>query len=198
MILSNTRVYLCGPLENDPQAAGWRLELARRLPLINPEIIVWDPMIKPDWVSSQAKNDQISFQWKEHVGGGTGHDERGKECHDTNKLIRIMCKQLANKCDWFIARISKTFTWGSIDELEIAITRRIPIFLWLPDGKISIYGLAGCVHNYDCINNYVHYDMESLLDTIDGIDKGKINIMETDPEAWMRMTWKNAAEIKEC
>lgn len=193
-ILSNTRVYLCGQIENDPKAAGWRKELARRLPLINSGIVVWDPMIKPQWALDTITHDSVAYKWKHHVLGGSD-ESKGHGCFDANAVIRRICKQLAGKCDWMIARISKTFTWGSIDELEIASQRRIPVFLWLPDGLISIYGLAGCVHKYECIQHYVHQDIESLLRTIAAIDNGQIDAPGLDPETWMRMTWKNASEI---
>ena len=220
-ILSNTRVYLCGQIENDPEAAGWRKELARRLPSINPDIVVWDPMDKPEW-ALETMNEEVAFAWKQHVLDDelvvtdkealqqpevlrqpklvqTGPNSmvwdqstKGRECFNGNVAVRRVCKQLASKCDWFIARISKTFTWGSIDELEIAIARRIPIFLWIPDGIISIYGIAGCVYNYDHIDHYVHRDIDSMLRSISKIDSGQTELPEADPETWMLRTWKDA------
>ncbi len=214
-ILNNTRVYLCGQIENDPEAAGWRKELARRLPSINPDIVVWDPMVKPQW-ASEAMHDEVAFKWKQHIlddepvvtddeavlrcpelthngkkSWAWDQTTKGRKCYEGNIAVRRICKQLASKCDWFIARISKTFTWGSIDELEIAIARRIPIYLWIPDGIISIYGIAGCVYNYDFIDHYVHKDIESLLCSISQLNSGNCDL-GIDPETWMIRTWKDA------
>lgn len=188
MILSNTVVYLCGQVENDPEAAGWRKDIASSLTAINPLITVWDPLLKPEWVDHDVCDEEVAFKWKKHVLGDSDL-EKGEQCYSANRSVRRLCKQLANKCDWMIARISKTFTWGSIDELEIAASRKIPVFMWLPDGLISIYGLAGCVHTYENMSHYVHMNVDSLLNSISAIDKGEINIVERDPEVWMRLAW---------
>jgi len=193
MNLSNTKVYLCGQIENDPEAMGWRLDLARRLPLINPTISVWDPMVKPEWVHPDIKNNEMAFAWKQYINSNPSDEWQGEMCHIANKKVRRICKQLANKCDWMIARICKKFTWGSIDELEIAINRKIPVFLWLPDGLISIYGIAGVIEDYSLVPYYMHEDMESLLTTISDVDKGISDLLKKDPETWMTLSWTNAA-----
>ena len=200
-ILQDLRVYLCGQIENDPDAAGWRKELAQKLVSIEPTLKVWDPMIKPNWVHSDVISDAVAFKWKQHVIGDdekpefSSQESKGTRCFNANVAVRRICKQLANKCDIFVARISKTFTWGSIDELEIAISRRIPIFVILPDGLISIYGLAGMVRSKDLAKRYIHFNVDSLLETLDSINSGEINIVKEDPETWMRLSWVNAAEI---
>lgn len=190
-LFANSSVYLCGQVENDLNAAApWRRELAINLHHIEPLLRVWDPLVKPLWMG-EARNDQVVLQWKSEVLGGDA--EKAKKCFTLNRDIRRVCKQLASKCDWMIARITKTFTWGSIDELEIGINRRIPIFLWLPDGLISIYGLSGCVHNIEHLRYYVHKDMGSLIETLDNINSRNIDIVPMDPETWMFRSWINAA-----
>lgn len=188
--LSCTKVYLVGQIENDPEAAAWRVQLARRLPSINNTITVWDPMVKPTWVEEGVMSDKVAFEWKQHVL--EAKSAKGESCFAANKAVRRICKQLASKCDWMIARLCKKFTWGSIDELEIAINRGIPVFLWLPDGLISIYGVAGCIRQQNLVPHYVHSDIESLLAAIDAVDKDKSDLLKLDPETWMFKTWINA------
>ena len=203
-ILQNLRIYLCGPIESDPDAAGWRKDLTTQLAAIEPTLKIWDPMIKPNWVHSDVMSDGVAFEWKRHVIDDEPKPEfstlesKGVRCFNANVAVRRICKQLANKCDILIARISKTFTWGSIDELEIAIGRRIPIFVVMPDGLISIYGLAGVVRRQDLVRYYIHFDMNSLLETLSDINSGMLDIIKEDPETWMRLSWVNAAEINEC
>jgi hypothetical protein len=198
--LSYSKTYLCGPIESDPKAARWRVDLAAALYKIDPTISVWDPLIKPDWVHPNIKNDTVAFGNKKYIFNhryeSTSEAEKlmGQTCFETNKEVRRICKTLAGKCDFMIARISKTFTWGSIDELEIAIDRHIPIFLWLPDGPISIYGIAGCIYDYKFIDDYTHFAMEHLLDKIRDINEGTDNLPSLDPDTWLYLTWRNAAE----
>jgi len=139
-ILQNTTVYLCGQIEHDERAGQWRHEIATRLLDIEPTITVWDPMVKPQWVGL-ARNDEIAFGWKAELLGGDVH--RAAQCLVANCEVRDLCKQLASKCDWMIARLSKLFTWGSIDELEIAAARNIPVFLWMRNCWTAVRRLVG-------------------------------------------------------
>lgn len=193
-MLAGSRIYLCGQIENAADSKSWRHLFAQQLPQIIPNVKVWDPMIKPSWVSDDVQNDQIAFKWKSEIFGGD--IAKGERCWIANQSVRRLCKQLASKCDILVARITKEFTWGSIDELEIAALRRIPVFLILPDGPISIYGLSGIIYNYQTIPHMVHTNEESMLRSISKINKGEIDICNIDPETWMYITWKNAGESK--
>ena len=193
-ILAHSKTYLVGQIENDPQAAGWREELAGRLKLIEPTLKIWDPLIKPSWVHPDVCSAEAAFGWKKFV---STDDKRGEQCYSTNIAVRRLCKQLVGKCDFVIARLTKTFTWGSLDELEIACNRRIPIFLWMPESLVSIYGLAGCIYNYETRFDYIHDNIDSLLNAIESINNGTLDVMKRDPETWMCLTWKNAAETND-
>jgi hypothetical protein len=191
-ILSNTKVYLCGQVEFDNEAADWRKELASRLFSIDKSITVWDPLIKPLWVSPDVRNDEIALKWKNEIFG-PDFNTKGRRCFEANIEVRRLCKQLANKCDWMIARVNSKFTWGSIDELEIAIERKIPIFLVNPDNRISTYGLPGLC-DFEFIDHYVYEDMDMLLSILAGINKGAIPLPKEDPERWLYCTWVNSTE----
>jgi hypothetical protein len=194
-ILDNLTVYQCGQVENDDDPAGWRNASARSLYKINPLLRICDPLSKPQWLDPKGKDDKIAYGLKNYIGH-KDHASEAIECLDANVYIRRICKQLASKCDIFIARITKTFTWGSIDELEIAITRNIPIFLVLPDGLISIYGMSGILTDYSFYNDYIHADMDSLTETIGKIDSGESDLINKDPEKWMRLTWPHSGELQ--
>jgi len=190
-ILSNTKVYLCGQVENVDDPTSWRKRLARGIPQIISGLTIWDPLIRPNWVDPDICG-QIAFDWKQKI---FGNQEEGRKHWEANLLVRRLCKQLANKCDWMIAHISKTFTWGSIDELEIAISRRIPIFFILPDGPISVYGLAGATYAYEMVPYMVHRTEPSLLQSLSEIHRNRA-IVERDPETWMYIMWTNAGELE--
>lgn len=195
-MLSYSKVYLCGQVENDSDATRWRIDIAQELKKINNNIVVWDPLIKPEWVGKNVANYDVCIGYKDFIGkcSNAGLHEKGRACFEANKAVRRQCKQLAYKCDWMIARLNKKFTWGSIDEIEIAITRNIPIFLWLPDKKIiSTYGVPGCINEYDRLHNYLFYNKKDLLDKISAINNGS-SITSIDAELWMFLTWKDAKE----
>lgn len=192
-LLTNSSVYLCGQVEHDPTAAVWRKQLTGHLSQIIEGVKVWDPLVHPDWFPAHAK-EEICYGYKKYLWGNDYDQAKAKACLRGNREIRKICKMLASKCDFMIARISKSFTWGSIDELEIAIERNIPIFLWLPDGIISVYGVAGCVTNESLIPHYIHEDMLSLVNTIRSVHEGSLDLHELDRDRWLYLNWKNAAE----
>lgn len=196
-LLDDTSFYLCGQVENDPDAHNWRVDLAKNLININPYIKVWDPLIKPDWLPHKGQDDVMAFEWKKYITASSICTEnnlnKANLCLDANRYIRHICKQLASKVDIIIARIPKIFTWGSIDELEIGIRRKIPIFLWLPDGMISVYGVSGIVDTVEHVPYYLHDSEESLLDVIKRIDANTIALPAIDPERWLKVTWPNSA-----
>ncbi len=195
-ILSNSSFYLCGQIENCDSPIDWRVKLAQDLKSIDPTFKVWDPLIKPDWVDPDMGDNEVAYGFKPYVLSSKDQEEQNKgfRCFEANVEVRNICAQLAGKCDILIARISKTFTWGSIDELELAAARGIPIFLWLPDGNISIYGIAGVVRNFTFVNRYVHESVEPILRTLKNINEGNDSLVESDPETWMYLTWKDAGE----
>ncbi len=191
-LLDDFSIYECGQVENDPNAVGWRVDLASEIHKINPYINVWDPLTKPDWLPEKGRDDEMAFGWKKHILDGQS-PEKANQSLDANRYIRHICKQLAAKADIIIARIPKIFTWGSIDELEIGIQRRIPIFLWLPEGMISVYGVSGIVDTVEHAPYYLHDSMKSLLDTLTRIDAKTLPLPNIDPERWMKLTWPNSA-----
>lgn len=195
-ILSNCSYYLCGQVESSADPDGWRRELAADIKNIEPTSKIFDPLIKPEWVDP---HDKYAYQYKKYVLNPRNGYEKdwGEICFNINKEIRKQSKALASQCNILIARISKEFTWGSIDELEIAIQRRIPIFLWLPDGNISIYGVAGIMSDYSLRDYYIHFRSSTLLKTLSDVNNGESDIIQKDPETWIFKSWPDATESKQ-
>ena len=199
--LRHSKVYLCGQVEHDfSNAASWRTEIASDLKAVDPDIIVWDPLIKPTWMPADSRNDKIAFNKRDMFKTYYEADDvpeatrlgLGRRGWMAGHTIRRVCKKLASASDFMIARVSKTFTWGSIDELEIAARDNKPIFFWLPDGPISTYGLPGCIPDYELIDSYVFYEKENLISAIRAVNDGTSALLQKDPFAWTYLTYPNS------
>lgn len=173
--LSHSSIYLCGQVEHDPKCSIWRKQVTNDIYLRDPTINVWNPMCMPNWTTN--------------VNKAFDNDIHNSEAWQANIEVRKISKLLANHCSILLARITRTFTWGSIDELEIAIDRNIPIFLWLPDGIISTYGIPGCITDYEYILDYIHYSMDSIINKIDNINNGTDDLVQRDKYRWISLTY---------
>lgn len=189
--LSNTTVYLLGQVESDPNAHSWRIDMTHWLHALSKSIKVWDPLVKASWMNQFSKSPTIPFNTDIYTGNGV-LSQSSLDMWDANTEIRSVCRSLINNCDWVMARLQKSFTWGSIDELEIAINRKIPIFLWLPDGPIGTYGLPGLVSNPTLINAYIHLEKQSLLNIVEQVHTGSYDLPALDPQRWIKLTYPDA------
>lgn len=186
-LLSGSKIYLCGQVENSTDAVSWREHVTKYLHNLNKDIIVWDPLVKPQWMPENTKNDSVAVSDRKHLLDKTTN--KSLQCIEANYYLRKICKQLANKCDIMIANITSTFTWGSIDELEIGIDRNIPIFLAMPDGIISAYGIAGIANYHLLIDYYIHETIDEVLDMVKKVNNGEILLAKMDPEKWLYLSW---------
>jgi hypothetical protein len=191
-MLDHASFYLCGQIESDPDCVPWRKKTASRIGEIIPTAQVWDPLVKAKWMSEEARDNAACLS-KHKIFHPLrlypGEQDRGWK---GNADCRKVCQALVGNCNIVIARIINKFTWGSIDELEIAIRRNAPIFLWLPDGPLGLYGLPAVVDNPGLLSTYVHYSEETLFKTLAEIHEGKNNIMERDPIRWVFRNFPNA------
>lgn len=185
--LSNLKIYLCGQVEVDIYCAQWRNRMTRALHQVEPSLIIWDPLIKPQWVTPESRNDSIALDKRVYVDPASTIDT-----WEANKEIRRVCKALVGGCDIVVARISKQFTWGSIDELEIACDRGIPIFVCYPDGPFGLYGLTGLVSGPEMIREYIYSDEVELVAKLAGINGGTDDLPKRDPYRWLALSYPNA------
>lgn len=186
--LDHAKIYLCGQVEADNDCASWRLQIAKTLRSVNPTLIVWDPLIKPQWMSEDARSN-VPIDLPSMFGPKSAMRTR---VFAVNSEIRQVCQGLAGAADIIIARIIHKFTWGSIDELEIAARRQIPVFFHLPGGPLGLYGMPGTITNPDLMNEYIHYNQASLLDKLHSIDNGQCDLPNRDPLKWLYLTYPNA------
>jgi hypothetical protein len=178
--LHNKSIYLCGPIENDPGAGDWRKTISDALREIEPTFRIWNPLIKPKWYGESDPHIAFDKELIFHNLYKTLGVPDGATAWKENERARSLCKGLVSSCDIVIARLSDKFTWGSIDELEIAISRKIPVFLWLTK-PVGIYGLPGICDRYN-LDHYVHFDRDSLLGKIKAINMSVDHLPDTDPE----------------
>ena len=149
--LQAARIYLCGPIENHQNDfAQWRTIITKSLNNSIDNIVIWDPIIKPSWLINEdrealdlAFNKQLIY----HNYYKIDKPPIGDRIWNINPRARQICQGLAGSCDILIARLTKTFSWGSVDELEVAIRRHIPVFIWFADERVGIYGLPGIADN---------------------------------------------------
>lgn len=191
--LAHLKFYLCGQVEQDKDAAKWRELVAHRLCSVLDDIIILDPLIKPKWFNCP---DNIAYGYKKEVQdyllNNADLTDNVMNSISANRQVRSICKQLANKCDVLIARLTNTFTWGSIDEIEIAINRNIPIFMVLPDNIVSIYGIPFTC-NHLLARFYLHKSIDSLVSTLYHINNDD-ELFKKDPEKWLSITWNSISK----
>jgi len=204
-ILSHSKVYLCGQVESDlDNAYSWRSSMADILKSINKEIIVWDPLITPSWVPDFCQDPKAfdkSILHHNLFNIDPDHESR-KRIVNTNLIVRKVCHKLASTCDWMIARLSDKFTWGSIQELEIAIQRGIPIFIIYADRPLSVYGSTGILENrvgdpiISHLDDYVFNDVNKMYDIIRELDsKGPASdLIKNDPFKWSFITYTDGED----
>lgn len=179
-------VYLCGQVENCNNASDWRNSIA--VDLDNSKFTIWNPLNHPEWVKNKIED---SYLYKQELNNKK-LSKNTKKCLKANKYSRKIYHTLASQCDIIIARISKEFTWGSIQELEIAINRNIPIFYWMPDGLMSVYGISHIEHKF--FDEYVHYNYKDLLNKVNNIHTDPI--IELDKLRWMKFHWQRINDEK--
>lgn len=197
--LNIATAYFCGHVENDYDPTdNWRTTLGSDLSTIIPTC--WSPLLKPDWMPLVSLNVGTALD-KEALFSDPKRlkiKRRQAKCFESNQICRHVCQCLAGQCTILIARLINKFTWGSIDELEIAARRRIPIFLWLPDGPLGLYGMPGIISSPELIRDYVFYTKESLVAKLQAINNGTDNLPERDPERWLFLTFPNITKDSRC
>lgn len=200
-IFSNTSVYLIGQIESDPNAGDWRADLTRFLYGLDQTITVWDPLVKPNWMPIPSRDPKIPFDTLVYQRDRTyrkfwseTEQETAHKMWEANTVIRSVCKSLVGNCVWAIARLKKAFTWGSIDELEIAINRKIPLFMWFPDGPIGTYGLPGLACAPGLVPEYIFFEKEQLEEQIKRVHTGAHDLPSIDPQRWIFRTYPNAVK----
>ncbi|MGD0811971.1 MAG: nucleoside 2-deoxyribosyltransferase [Verrucomicrobiota bacterium] len=127
-LLTRTKCYLAGSIENSNSAHHWR-DLVKT-ELKETGIIFFDPLKKPFLDSVNEDKEHMAQMVK----------LRAEACFkDLSKLmrkIRVEDLSLVDRADFLIASISaKTASWGTAEEVFWANRMKKPIFLVVAEGR---------------------------------------------------------------
>lgn len=169
-VLNNTKTYLGGPMEYDPNGASWRQDLT--VFLNGRGIKVLDPY----------KNPLGSFVTE----GGEAHNKviklrsEGKlwDVHTHMKSVRAQDLSLVDRSDFLIFYINPTTpTFGTIEEMVTAIRMKRPTFTVVEGGvertPLWLLGMSP--------PKYFYNSFGELKTMLEDIDDGNIEI---DNERW--------------
>lgn len=183
--LSNTKVYLAGPIEkaDDCSSSSWREYIKE--PLKSLGIKIWDPLIKPKWFIDKVgevspadqRTDLKQFESPENTMDMI-------HAYDRNAYIRHCCLRLASSCDFMICLVDGP-TVGTFEELNVANQQGKPIIFIHKNGKIDScwrfvqFDFNRCFHAKN-INEAIQY--------LVNIDNGTIAVNNKHwiflPEVW--------------
>lgn len=174
-LLSNTRVYLAGPVEQDNDPNGWRNSIKGRLNELG--IICWDPLDKPVWIDRSFTGVAQRADKHELVKlSGCGSAFAHNSVYARNVEIRRVALRLASAADFVICKIGGP-TVGTFEELALAKTCLKPVLFF---GEID--------SSWRCVqflsNGYTafHPTMDALLEYLNDVDK---TINSVSPVDWI-------------
>lgn len=192
--LHHAKFYTPSPVEFGG-LGSWPREVSAALKKIEPTAKVWSPTIKPAWVSKECADitaalDKSSLFYPRKVG-----DRNKARAWKANVDSRRLCQMLVNQADILVAKLPKQFTWGTIAEIEIGISRDIPIFISMPDGPLGLFGIPGIVSSAKLIPEYIFLTDEALFKKLKAISDGSCDLPERDPERWLNLTYPNLMKV---
>lgn len=182
-LLANTKVYLAGPIEfADDKRGGiiWRNEISPKL--VSKGIKIYDPMVKPAWYPEITKGDPGKYV-KDVISASEGQD-----VGDAFRAIKFIEKadlRYIHDCEWVIVYLPRTFTVGTIVEVEKAADSGKPVFVVSPD-KIPSSWLMGMVATEEDYKEVFFTSFDELLNHLDKIDN---KLMPLDPLKWMFLSY---------
>lgn len=180
-LLQNRTVYVSGPVENSSNATSWRNEIAKDLEPLG--VVVWDPLIKPNWMHKLAYVDGIAQRaWKPSVIEKTGEYN---EIYLANRQLRKTGLRLAAACDFVICRMNGEITYGTHEELNIANECGKPILFW-SNQKIPSMWMFDQFADLSNMNDIFFSSKDELLSYLKKVDSGEVEI---DPIKWIFLTW---------
>lgn len=174
-LLSNTKVYLAGPVERDDDCNSWRDQITPILEELN--VLVFNPLSYPKWfkdycgdVSPEIQRNDKSILNRLVQDDQLDDDYENYEYYVRNDIIRKCCLRLASAADWIICKVS-TNTVGTFEEIGIARQQGKPVLFFSNDEDLDSCWRALQFYNGDKIwfNN-----IDSLISRIKEIDKGEL------------------------
>jgi len=173
---------LAGPVEHDVQCVGWRLEKTNLLEKMG--VVVYDPMLKPQWLSKAAQTDPANYL--DIVNELVEPTELSKQdVFDAAYEMRDVDLRIVSVVDWAICYHPKKFTVGTLEEVLEMHRSGKPVFYCCPDGILSTWLLAAASNKYD-YKRIFFKNWESLFAHIEKINNGEIQV---EPYMWPGITW---------
>lgn len=192
-LLKDATVYLSGPIEASSDPNSWRNQLRPKLEALG--LVVWDPLIKPNWMHQVSGPEQAS--WKnallemkierfeqasglyspEFTADSFMSDSRPalETIKQKNKQIRDVCLAITNACDLMIVKVDKNvFTVGTWEEVVVAAQQNKPVLFWVdgPRNFIPSMWLVDMFDAYDKPEDVFFTSDDTLLDYLNRINDG--------------------------
>lgn len=169
--LSGTSVYLAGAVEhNFDNALSWRDNLTDKLKQYN--VTVYNPLVKPSWLPDNCKVDPALYK---AVLSGKSDTMSKDEVFQATADMRRLCLRMVTSADWLICYMPKIFTCGTFEEIYLAASLEKPVLFCMPDGMLSTW-LLPIFANSKNMDDVYFYNWDSLLNYIDKLDKGQVQI----------------------
>lgn len=152
------------------EGSSWRQYVKQQLTPIG--VTVFDPYDKP-FIKDVDEGSEIRKSLSNFMD-----DRKYDEVQERMREIRIYDLNLVDRSDFIIAHIiPDVASWGSAEELVTANRSKKPIFLSVEGGKkkCPLWILGMIPHRY------IYDSLSDILSTINGIDKGYIQI---DSNRW--------------
>lgn len=169
-LLINTRCYLIGGMENDPNGADWRIAATSRLHRMN--ITVFDPYCKP-FINQIKEDNEARLQLKTWMAEGEYEKVATHMRH-----VRADDLRLCDISDFFVVRVNpKVASWGSAEEIYTANRMKKPMFIAIDGGKTNTpLWLMGMLPHH-----YFYNTVDDALDMVSKINSGEKPI---DSDRW--------------
>jgi nucleoside 2-deoxyribosyltransferase len=164
-ILKSLRVYLAGPVENSANPYKWRQDITVFLKKMG--VIVYDPLVKPEWFPQNCHNDPASY--KSIINDEQSTQQQVGDVFSAANYLRKACLKMVTSSDFVICYLPKTFTAGTFEEIYEAGRLNKPVLFCMPDGIITTWVLPIFSDQSNFKNTYFKswYDMEKYLTLID-------------------------------
>jgi hypothetical protein len=187
--LKNTTCYLAGAIDHHEDPRAWRKKITSDV--LHPlGIKVYDPLVKPSWLSEAAKVHPDNYKT-----ALKGNHPTPKAIWDGMVEIRKIDLRFAHTCDFMICSLPKKFTVGTIEELTIAANAGKPVLIHAPDGvDVSTWlpnQLATSIEDYN--ENCIFDNWNKLYNYIRNVDMGMV---EVDKFKWLFINYFNDPDVR--
>lgn len=184
-LLKDSRVYLAGAVDNDENRQTWRDDISIFLKKLG--VHVYDPLVKPKWLSKSTKVDPSNYF--KAFDDGSNIDEVFKSMDE----IRTICLAHVAASDFIICHMPMIFTVGTISELERAVQMNKPVLFHCPEKMPpSTWALQHATS--ETFKQHFFKDWNSLKTHLRCVNSG---IVKLDPMKWIHIAYTKLFDQEE-